>query len=76
MMTTDDASNRVASIVNSFSGHYRLVGELLVAMDIDTEYEALTWNFTIDWLHCLLKNTPLHLKEAKQYSKTLNLGDS
>ena len=45
-------------------------------MNKDVDYRALTGKLTKDWLHCLLKDTLLHLKEAKSYSKTLNLVDS
>ena len=75
-MTTDDASKRVASRINSTSGYYPIVEELLDAMNNDVDYKALTGKLTKDWLHCLLKDTPLRLKEAKSYSKTLNLVDS
>ena len=76
MMTTDDVSNRVASRVNSTSGYYPSVEELLVALNNDVDYKALTGKLTKDWLHCLLKDTLLHFKEAKSNSKTLNLVDS
>ena len=75
-MTTDDASNRVASRVNSTSGYYPSVEELLVEMNNDVDCKAVTRKLTKDWLDCLLRDTLLHLKEAKSYSKPLNLVDS
>ena len=71
-MTTDDASNCVDSINNSTSGYYPSVEELLVAMKNDVDYRAFTGKLTKDWLRCFLIDTTT-LKEAKSYSKTLDL---
>ena len=45
-------------------------------MNNDIVYKALTGKLTKDWLHFLMKDTLLHSKEAKLYSKTLNFVDS
>ena len=49
----------MASRVNSNSGYYPSVEELLVAMNNDVDYKTLTGKLTKDWLHCLLKATPV-----------------
>ena len=45
-------------------------------MNNDIVYKALSGKLRKDWLHFLMKDTLLHSKEAKLYSKTLNFVDS
>ena len=51
MMTNDDASNRVDSIINSTSGYYPSVKKN------DVDYRNFIGKLTKDWLHCFLVDT-------------------
>lgn len=68
----DDASSRGGSRLTATTGYYPTVDELLEAISNETDYKALTAKLTKDFLHCLLKDTLIHLKQARKYSVSID----
>ena len=74
-MMNDETGSRGGPRTNSTSNYYPTVDELLGALSNDAEYKALTGKLNKEWLHCLLKDTLLHLKQAKSHSITFDTID-
>ena len=74
-MMNDETGSRGGPRTNSTSNYYPTVDELLGALSNDAEYKALTGKLNKEWLHCLLKDTLLHLKQAKSRSITFDTID-